>query len=291
MLGALSDLHYRIGVGASAGAAVLLLASLRFCYDHELPPKPVKPEATVEDALAFSRNIERSTGAYDAYVKRDSERFGLRVAPSATAMGQVFPHRRDGAERVLAPGDAVEVLDLELRLVVDEVRGSRRKHLILEIANRSDRHLAYRVDTRPTRGLRSCRKKRDLEHNAIALAPRQTLRRSECPYRSGYTLAVREVETVELPELGYYYVSATQPERLGVDERAARGHRAPSDTMICRMVQTAAVSRGLESGRLGWRDLVDFYARHRCTTYQFPFGYEAFRRDGEHTLPVVEGAE
>jgi hypothetical protein len=48
-----------------------------------------------------------------------------------------------------------------------------------------------------------------------------------------------------------------------------------------------AVRNGIESGEIGWRDLVDFYARHRCQTYTFPLEYRAFNVDGQRTLPAL----
>jgi hypothetical protein len=48
-----------------------------------------------------------------------------------------------------------------------------------------------------------------------------------------------------------------------------------------------AVRSGLERGEIGWRDLIDFYARHRCQTYQFPLLYRAFKIDGERPVPAV----
>lgn len=285
----LSDAQYRAAVGAAAAVVVVLLASWRFGYEHELPPKPPKPEATIAGAREFSQAVERSAGAYAAYLERDSETFGLRLAPNVRDMSRVFAHRRDEPRRTSKPGDPpLRAAGLRLEVKVQRVAGG--KHLVLAITNESDHFVAYRIDTRPTRGQRRCKGKRALEHNAIALAPRQTVVRTECTYRRGGALEIRAVETVQLPELGYLYVSGARPAVLGLDERTAAGHRPAAERMSCHMVATAAVQRGLESGRVTWRDLVDFYARHRCLTYHFPIGYEAFQRDGERSLPAVEAA-
>jgi hypothetical protein len=50
------------------------------------------------------------------------------------------------------------------------------------------------------------------------------------------------------------------------------------------------VRSGLENGRIGWRDLVDFYARHRCQTYEFPIAYRALKSDGERPIPAVDAS-
>ena len=52
---------------------------------------------------------------------------------------------------------------------------------------------------------------------------------------------------------------------------------------------SAVVRNGLDRGDLQWRDLVDFYARHRCQTYQFPVSYKALKQDGERPIPAVDG--
>jgi hypothetical protein len=74
---------------------------------------------------------------------------------------------------------------------------------------------------------------------------------------------------------------------VGIKPRIARGHYAPTATERCSVALPQAVRSGLERGEIGWRDLVDFYARHRCQTYQFPLLYRAFKSDGEHSVPAV----
>ncbi len=49
-----------------------------------------------------------------------------------------------------------------------------------------------------------------------------------------------------------------------------------------------AVRSGIERHEISWRDLVDFYARHRCQTYQFPTSYRALTSDGERPIPAVD---
>jgi len=75
------------------------------------------------------------------------------------------------------------------------------------------------------------------------------------------------------------------PAIVGIDPRVARGHR-PATTQRCTSAVSQAGRSGLERGEIGWRDLVDFYARHRCQTYQFPLTYRAFNRDNERTVPA-----
>jgi len=55
----------------------------------------------------------------------------------------------------------------------------------------------------------------------------------------------------------------------------------------CAFALPQAVRSGLERGEIGWRDLIDFYARHRCETYHFPYDYRAFKKDNERSVPAV----
>jgi len=80
------------------------------------------------------------------------------------------------------------------------------------------------------------------------------------------------------------------PQVVGVEDRLARGHRGESGKQMCSPVVSAAVKGGLDKGDIGWRDLADFYARHRCQTYQFPSSYRAFKSDGERGLPAVDAS-
>ena len=95
-------------------------------------------------------------------------------------------------------------------------------------------------------------------------------------------------ETVALPKLSYYYVSALSPTAVGLDRLSSRGHRAVGGRLPCQTFQSAVLDGALRTGATTWRDLIDFYARHPCQVYTFPNGYKAFSTDGERALPAVE---
>jgi hypothetical protein len=92
---------------------------------------------------------------------------------------------------------------------------------------------------------------------------------------------------VEVSALSAWYLNHVPPSIVGIQPRIARGHLVNGVTERCSPVLPQAVRSGLERGEIGWRDLVDFYARHRCQTYQFPLSYRAFKADGERTVPAV----
>jgi hypothetical protein len=158
--------------------------------------------------------------------------------------------------------------------------------MVLSIENTTDTALAYKIDTRPSRGTQACQQKEDLIHNAMAVAAGDAELRSECIYRSGWKLKIRKVETVELPPVSYHYVSRLPAPQIGIERRATRGHRPPRGKS-CQLVLPATVAKGIESGETPWLDVVDFYARHRCETYTFPGSYKAIQQAGEVELPAA----
>jgi hypothetical protein len=128
-----------------------------------------------------------------------------------------------------------------------------------------------------------------LAHDAIVVGRGKQVQRTECIYRSGMSLAIERVESVALPPLSSAYVSRLPPAAFGADARMARGHRPdlPAGMAVCSTVASQSVRSDIENGTIAWRDLVDFYARHSCETYQFPEGYKAFEKNGARTLPAV----
>jgi hypothetical protein len=190
---------------------------------------------------------------------------------------------------VLAPGESTDVLGMKLTLSVENVKGSSSKHMVLEIENLGHKALAYRVQTRPNSGSGACGRMRQIRHNALALAPGAKLKRSECLYRKDRTLEISLVETIELPELGYLYLSSMDARNFALEERTVGLHLVPLDAMACRVPQAGTLRNAILSGKVTWRDQADFYARHRCQTYSFPATYKAFQVDGEQSLPVGRG--
>jgi hypothetical protein len=158
--------------------------------------------------------------------------------------------------------------------------------LALEIVNATDSDIAYDVVTAPIAAA-TCNAAPVLPFNAMLIARGHSETRVECVWRDGIALAVTQVETLEVPPLSAWYLSHVPPSVVGIEPRIARGHHVAETSERCRVAQPQAVRSGLERGEIGWRDLVDFYARHRCQTYQFPVGYRAFRTDNERSVPAA----
>jgi hypothetical protein len=284
----MSDTNYRIVVVAVSALLVALVAKLRFCGEVELPPKPPKPAEVAPNPKDFATRAAGKSEVYEKQLVRDSERAGVRPAASIESLSAVLPYKVETPNAKLEPGDTLQAAGLSLKVSKGKVKGSGRKHLILSIENQTHSALAYRIETRSSAGKRSCRKKKALPYNAMAIAAGQELKRTECLYHKKDYLKVEKVETIALPELAYHYVSSLQPERVGLPESVAAGHRPSLESFACRMLVSESTKSAFAEGRIEWRDMIDFYARHHCKTYSMPLSYKAFQRDGEQNLPVVE---
>lgn len=241
------------------------------------------------EAEEFSATLGESSGAYATYLARDSRTYDVSPPATVQSMSRAFPYQVDRRRRELWPGKgALELLGLRLRVSARSIPGAPKRQMLLHIENLRDQHLAYNIETRPTKGTKPCHAKRDRSHNAIAIEPGGTEVRSECIYHEGWGLEIQQVEIMEVPELAYVYLSRLPAMQVARQPRTARGHQPPGGVAGCSLGLPANIRRALESGEMGWRDLMDFYARHRCQTYQIPGGYRAFQSDGERSLPVVD---
>jgi hypothetical protein len=286
-----SDERFRWGVMGIAAAVVAGGLYLRFDYAVPMPPVPprTKPDPATLRSLDFTANM------YRALVEKDASDYNLPV-PSAADLEQVFPYDSDEPRQTLVPGGpAIDTPVLSVSLRIGRVGTLAVDHLVLRIENRTGNNVAYRVETRPDGDPRTCLDKSDLPHNALALAPYETVERTECATRLGVvgTVTVLRVESMVIPPLSYYYVSRLYPPHVGLDARATRRHVPPKGP-ICTDIPEQAIRRGMEKGDASWRDVIDFYARESCAKFIFPVGYQAFTKPGERRLPVpltVAGAK
>jgi hypothetical protein len=278
-----TDNQFRIVVAIVALALVVVVVRLRFCYAPSLPDKPPRPTV---DLAAAEKKVRASEGVYREHLASDARAVGLE-APTIDQMRVRFPHRADDSGWTLAPGDvAIEAAGLRIRAITRRPEVGKHSILALEITNTTDEPLAYRVDTRPTRGTRSCGQREAMPYNGLTIEPGETIVRGECVYKRGWGLAIDRVESVSLPPLPYVYVSKIQPVVTNLEPRLARDHR-PGGRVMCEMAVPAAVISSLERGQIAWRDVIDFYGRHRCETYKFPVTYKAFSGANDPELPVT----
>jgi hypothetical protein len=282
----------RFRIGVAVGAVVVLVAVLvaRFDYELTLPGKPPPPPPP--DQAALRRMDYENPEIYKGYLERDSSTYGVdRTTPEELA--QPFPYEKSEAAQQLAPGGpAIETGMLRVSARVQKLEMQSRQgksgaeHFIVRIENKRQRPIAYRVQTTFGAGSDdSCSKKGALPHNAVAIPAGGAVERTECFYRAKMVVTVEQIEAMELPPLSYFYVSRLFPPHIGASERTSANHQVPSG-QTCTTVPQQTILIGMEKGTVSWRDVIDFYARHRCETYDFPLGYRAITAKGQYKLPV-----
>ena len=278
----LSDAQYRVAVGVTGALLIAGITYVRFCgtlsLRDEKPPEPTGPTGTARQLLTKSSS---ATPVYVEFLERDATAAGVRK-PSLEDMSRKFAYRVDDKRHVLDPGGpALDAAGLRMH--------AERSNdlLVLSIENTTDTDLAYEVATEPSVAS-LCNSAGPLPFDAMVIARKSTETRTECVWRDGESIAVTKVETMAVPPLGAYYLRQLPPALVGISPRIARGHRGIDGVEKCSSVIAQTVRSGVERGEIGWRDLADFYARHRCQTYQFPSTYRAFTADGERALPATE---
>jgi hypothetical protein len=227
-------------------------------------------------------------GYYHATLDDDAKRWGLKlVDPKQLAQPFSYSNELDTPRRLKADKDQLDTARVHLATHVikewagDSGQGFRYEHMILEITNKTDHALAYRVETAVDHP-EKCKSQGAILHNAIALKPGETLRRTECLWRPGAMLTVKRVETLEVPELSYYYVSRLVPTQILLEERTALGHEQQK-VKPCQFVPWRDIAASAKSSGTEWADVLDFYARHNCDEYTFWRGYRRWTEAG--TLP------
>lgn len=280
---AMADPQFRLGVLVGGAVLVAAITVMRFCGSVSLPPKPPAPTGP---SGTQSQLLSKSTGSpevYRKFLQDDASAAGVRV-PSLEEMSRKLPYRVDEARHVLQPGDSpIEIAGLRLHLE------RSNEGLMMVIQNMIKSDVAYEVSTTPSLGDYVCNSARPLPFNANVLAKGGEETRTECAWREGMTIAVTKVETLEISALSSWYLSQVPPKLLGVEDRLGRGHRGVEGREKCSEVISQVVRSGIDRGDIGWRDLADFYSRHRCQTYSFPSRYRAFKSDEERAIPAVDG--
>jgi hypothetical protein len=282
-----SDAVFTAGVAVAGAALIVVLSFLRF---GAVPALPAKPPPPTIDKNAVQRMDKESAFVYKANLEQDADTYGVaKITPEE--MAKPFPYEKSDIARKLVPGKSVEVGVLTLTMRIGKLERRSRsgamtsEHIILKIENTSDHAVAYRVKT--SLGADSaCTAKAPMEQNAIALAAHSSLERSECLSGSGRQLAVLSVEAMQIPPLSYFYLSHLEPQHIGLDGRTTQGHVSPKGA-ICTTIPQQLIQIGMDKGTVEWRDVVDFYARHRCETYDFPVGYRAIAEGQTLRLPVT----
>lgn len=259
----------QVGLAWGVLSLGLMLISLSWALTDRGPLPPPRPGPADAESEAVS-SYRYKLSYFHAQLEADCVEYHLpKTDPEA--MRAAFPAASElTGEEELAGRRMLQTPSLTLQLqtkrlwVGAEGQGMRAPHLVLSITNRTPYYLAYRVDTRVAG---ACQNKAAIEHNALALKPRQQLLRSECLLRNANSLTVERVEVMQIPALSYYYVSRLDPPRLRMAERTSAGHSF-AELQPCRVLPWDTLRKTLEDPA-AWRDVIDFYARHNCDEYSF----------------------
>jgi hypothetical protein len=277
-----------LAVGAS-GLFVIVIGTL-LLYSGEPPPAPSPPKPPPPPEVTMNSVLKYSQPVYHALVETDARTFKVPV-PSLEDLARPNPYAEElkGRHRLKTKG-SVETPHVRLTMAIGKRSASMEgqsfavDHLLLRIENRSDKFLAYRVETSVT-DKHKCASKGDLAHNAFVLEPRQTIERSECLYRADENIDVTHVEVIELPPLEAYYVSRLPANPTIYDPRTAAGHVPLMGALCPQTFSWREIQEGIEKKEIGWKDVVDFYARHNCDEYSFFKGYR-YRNSTSEPLPA-----
>jgi hypothetical protein len=285
------SLAFRAGSAIVAVGAATAIAVVRFFGDVPMPPRPPPPEPGAVDARATLAAASASEEAWRSFLEQDARAAGVST-PTPEQMARPLVFRSEPNAKVLAPGDGpLEVAGLRLDVKVVADNDGPGKLLVLGITNQTEHDLGYLVATSPQPGGAACNTRTLLLHDAMVVVRGGSIERSECSYVPGMKLQIDRVETAEVEGLESVYLSQVPPTAVGADPLLAKAHRPllPSGILPCNLALSQLLRTAIENGSVRWRDLVDFYARHRCTTYRFPMEYRALEKQGERSLPAADG--
>lgn len=281
-----------LALACLGAAGVVIFAGVLALYGvapPEAPPLP-KPPPSVSEMMP---ELKYSQPIYQALVEQDAKKYAVS-APSLAELVQPVPYYDEiRGRRPLAPGKPVETRHLKLLLKVEkrqaviDGQSFRADHLVLSIENRTDSYLAYRVVTQVPRN-QKCQNKGDIPHNAIVLAPKQTMERTECLFRDASSLDLLGAEVMEVSPLAAHYLSRLPPTLVLYDARTSAGHVTMSGELCPQTFSWREIRDGVERNEFDWKDVMDFYSRHNCDEYAFFRAYR-YRTDAQAPLPARPG--
>jgi len=287
-----ANLMLALGLVGCVAAVVLALVGSSYFRKPPPPPAPIAPTAT--GPVLATGNLKYTEGFFKNGLEEDFKKFEVKPVPlMQLALPNVYAEELSTPRKLKLDKEVVETPHIRITTRVEKQwaitgsgQGFKYEHQLLEITNKSDKFLAYRVSTAVDQP-EKCRTKGAMPHNAIALRPGETVRRTECLWRKDLSLTLRRIEVLELNnELSYLYVSRLLPTQILLDERTAAGHTIPKGKG-CSMVPWREIQAMGGQGS-NWADVLDFYARHNCDEYSFWRGYKRWAEPG--SLPAYQTA-
>ena len=279
-----------LALATGMAAAVVLALGVFLLYMGGPPTSSPRPAPPLSAEAMANSDFKYSPTVYRALLEEDARKFKV-PAPKLIDMSQPNPYFEEFKGRQkLGVGEKLDTPHLKLAVEVAKqtatVEGQTfaYEHLILRIENKTDKYLAYRVETWLL-DARRCQQKGEIPHNNMVIEPRQTLLRTECLYRAYPSLDVTHVEVMELLPLEAYYVGRLPATTVLYDSRIAAAHVPLKGGLCPQTFSWREIKEGMDAKQFGWRDVLDFYARHNCEEYAFFKNYR-YRTDPSEPLPV-----
>jgi hypothetical protein len=279
-----------LGLAVGASGLLVIVVGTLLLYSGEPAPAPSPPQAPPPPEVTMNSVLKYSQPVYQALVETDARAFKVHV-PSLEELGRPNKYFEElRSHHRLKTKGGVETPHLRLSMAVGKRSASLEgqsfavDHLLLRIENRSDKYLAYRVETSVT-DKHKCSSKGDLAHNALVLEPHQTIERTECLYRADENVDVTHAEVIELGALQAHYVSRLPANPTLYDPRTSAGHVPLAGALCPQTFSWREIQEGIEKKEIGWKDVIDFYARHNCDEYSFFKGYR-YRTSPSDPLPA-----
>jgi hypothetical protein len=279
-----------LAIGVAMVAVVGFGIGMAVLFGGGPPPAPERPRPPPAPEALMNGELRYSPVVYRAQIEQDAHRYGVKVPGPGELEAPLLYLEEQHERRKLTTRAPIETQHVRLALDIEKHAASlegqtyRSEHLVLRIENRTDRFLAYRIET-DLPDKKKCSAKGDIPHNALVLAPHQTLRRSECLFRGAASLEVVRIEVIELPPLSAVYVGRLPAIDALYEKRTAAGHVPDKGTLCPQTFSWREIRDGIERKEFGWRDVIDFYARHSCDEFAF-FRTYRFRTDPGAPLPA-----
>ncbi len=277
-----------MAVGMTAAVAIAL--GMLVMYGTSAPPPPERPPPPPPPESLMNSVLKYSQPVYMGLIEEDAKKYKV-PAPKLVELGQPNGYFDELKQpRRLKIKEVVDTAHLHLVLEVAKRKASIEgqtfafDHVLLRIQNRTPRFLAYRVET-SVPDKQKCVSKGDIAHNAIVIEPNQTIFRTECIFRSDGGVDLKHVEVIELLPLSAYYVGRLPATVTLYDPRTSAGHHPLVGTLCPQTFSWREIQDGLDRKAFGWRDVIDFYARHNCEEYSFFKNYR-YRTDAADPLPA-----
>ena len=222
-------------LGLIGCVGIVVLAFVGSSYFKKPPPPPAPPPSAAPSPVLATGNLKYTEGFYKNELEQDFKTFEIKPVPlMELALPNTYADELSSARKMKLDKDVLETPHIKLTTRVEKEwavtgsgQGFKYEHEVLEITNKTDKFLAYRVSTAVDQP-EKCRTKGAMQHNAIALRPGETVRRTECLWRKDLALTVKRVEVLELNnELSYLYVSRLLPTQILLDDRTSAGHAIP----------------------------------------------------------------